>query len=119
MRKYGATHHKQVEITVPGNETPIQVDEGMEELILGLNCQGFRTMFSCKGTKHTYAYIKFYPEVSLDIAVSYLSNLLKDIPTFWLEQDKNIVRWSYSGESVISCVCSKMERYDNSKGADK
>ena len=119
MRKYGTTNHRQVEITVPWNKAPIQIDEGMEELIFCLNFQGFRTMFSCKGTKHTHAYIKFYPEVDLDIAVPYLSKRLKDIPIFWLERDTNVVRWSYSGESAIACVCSKMEKYDNSKGANK
>ena len=119
MRKYGTTHHKQVEITVPWYKGPLQIDEGMEDLILILNCKGFRTMFCCKGTKHTYAYIKFYPEVNLDSAVAYLSNLLKDVPIFWLERDSNVVRWSYSGESAISCVYSKMERYDNSKGENQ
>lgn len=113
MRKYGETHHKQIEITVPWNKAPIQIDEGLEELIFCLNFDGFRTMFCCKGTRHTYAYIKFFPDVILDSAVIRLSELLPDIPIFYIDRGRNVVRWRSDSSSVIAKFYERLEIYEN------
>lgn len=113
MRRYGTTHHRQVEITVPCNKAPIQVDEGLEELIFCLNFDGFRTMFCCKGTRYTGAYIKFFPDVLLDDAVIRVAELLPDIPIFYIDRSKNVVRWRSEGLSVITKFYEGLEKYEN------
>ena len=113
MRKYGTTNHRQVEITVPWNKAPIQVDEGLEEIIFCLNFDGFRTMFCCKGTRHTEAYIKFFPDVLIDDAVIRLSELLPDIPIFYIDRGRNVVRWRSGDSSVIVKFYERLEKYEN------
>lgn len=113
MRKYGETQHRQVEITVPWNKAPIQIDEGLEELIFCLNLDGFRTIFSCKGTRYTSAYIKFFPDVPVDAAVIRVSELLPDIPIFYIDRSKNVVRWRSEGLSVITKFYERLEKYEN------
>jgi hypothetical protein len=59
------TRHPQVWIDVPGG--PIEVDEGLAPYILHLNDCGYRTMFSCQGSRdYQHGYVVFHPDVTIE-----------------------------------------------------
>lgn len=96
--------HKQIEITI--DDKKIKVDEKLADIIVKLNNNGYKTLYSCQGDKYNEGYIKFDESVDLELVYTILDKLL---PYHVLRLDfHNIIRFARTKQAYIS-------RYEISK----
>ena len=90
--------HKQVEIVI--GDKSIQVDEKLKDIILKLNYNGYKTLYSCQGDKYNEGYIKFDDSVDIELAYTILDSLL---PYHVLRLDfHNIIRFARTKQAYVN-----------------
>ena len=90
--------HKQVEIVI--GDKKIQVDEKLKDIILKLNYNGYKTLYSCQGDKYNEGYIKFDDSVDIELAYTILNKIL---PYHVLRLDfHNIIRFARTKQAYLN-----------------